>query len=41
VARPDAATQTDAEDVCRMAASAISGVRAILDAVVEEERLAA
>ena len=41
VARPDAATLTDAEDVCRMAASAISGVRAILDAVVEEERLAA
>jgi purine-nucleoside phosphorylase len=41
VARPDSATQTDAEDVCRMAADAIGGVRAILDAVVEEERLAA
>lgn len=41
VARPDAATLTDAEDVCRMAADAIGGVRAILDAVVEQERLAA
>ena len=41
VARPDAPTHTDAEDVCRMAADAVTGVRAILDAVVEEERLAA
>lgn len=41
VARPDAATHTDAEDVCRVAADAVDGVRAILDAVVAEERLAA
>jgi len=41
VAHPDAPTHTDAEDVCRMAGDAVTGVRAILAALVEEERLAA
>ena len=41
VVRPDAPTQTDAEDVCRMAGDAVTGVRAILAALVEEERLVA
>ena len=33
VARPDAPTHTDAEDVCQMAADATAGVAAILDAL--------
>jgi purine-nucleoside phosphorylase len=33
VARPDAPTHTDAEDVCQMAADAAVGVQAILDAL--------
>ena len=33
VARPDAPTHTDAEDVCQMAADAAVGVEAILDAI--------
>jgi hypothetical protein len=36
VARPDAPDKTDAEDVCRMAATAAEGVWAILGAVVAQ-----
>jgi purine-nucleoside phosphorylase len=38
VARPDAPARTDAEDVCQMAASAATGVAAILRALVASER---
>lgn len=38
VARPDAPARTDAEDVCQMAASAATGVAAILAALVAAER---
>ena len=37
VARPDAPSHTDAEDVCRMAATAAVGVGTVLDALVDRE----
>jgi len=41
VARPDAPDKTDAEDVCRMAASAAEGVWAILESIAAQGQIAA